>query len=54
MADEVSEVLQDNDSSATSLLPEPERSKALVRAMALLSRRGSSEVDTVSEAKRSP
>ena len=54
VADEVSEVLQDNDSSATSLLPEPERSKALVRAMALLTRRGSSEVDTVSEAKRSP
>jgi hypothetical protein len=50
VADEASEVLQDNDSSATSLLPEPERSKALVRAMALLSRRGSSEVDTVSEA----
>jgi len=46
---EVSEVLQYKDSSATSLLPEPERSKALVRAMALLSRRGSSEVDTVSE-----
>ena len=49
MADEVSEVLQDKDCSATSLLPEPERSKALVRVMALLSSRGSSEVDTVSE-----
>ena len=50
LADEASEVLQDKDSSTTSLLPEPERSKALVRAMALLSSRGSSEVDTVSEA----
>jgi hypothetical protein len=43
-------VLQDKDSSATSLLPEPERSKALARVMALLSSGGSSEVDTVSEA----
>jgi hypothetical protein len=50
LADEVSEVLQNKDSSTTSLLPEPERSKALARAMALLSSRGSSEVDTVSEA----
>ncbi len=50
LADEASEALQDKDFSTTSLLPEPERSKALVRAMALLSSRGSSEVDTVSEA----
>ncbi|MEG3960332.1 hypothetical protein [Microcoleus sp. herbarium2] len=49
VADEASEVLQDKDSSTTSLLPEPERSKALVRAMARLSSRGSSEVDKVSE-----
>jgi len=49
VADEASEVLQDKDYSATSLLPEPERSKALARVMALLSSRGSSEVDTVSE-----
>lgn len=41
---------QDKGSSPTFLLPEPERSKALARAMARLSRRGSSEVDTVSEA----
>jgi hypothetical protein len=47
---EASEVLQDKDSSTTSLLPEPERSKALARVMALLSRRGSSEVERVSEA----
>jgi len=50
VADEASEVLQDKDSSATSLLPEPERSKALAKAMALLGSQGSSEVDTVSEA----
>ena len=50
MADEASEVLQDKDSSAASLLPEPERSKALARAMALLSNRGSGEVERVSEA----
>jgi hypothetical protein len=37
VADEASEVLQDKDSSTTSLLPEPERSKALARVMALLS-----------------
>ncbi len=49
MADEASKVLHDKDYSATSLLPEPERSKALERVMALLSSRGSSEVDTVSE-----
>lgn len=49
MANEVSEVLQDNDFSTTFLLPEPERSKALARIMPLLSSRGSSEVDTVSE-----
>ena len=49
VADEVSEVLQDKDSSATSLLPEPERSKALARVMALLSYRGSSEAEQVSE-----
>jgi hypothetical protein len=50
LADEASEVLQDKDFSATSLLPEPERSKALARVMALLSKRGSSEVERVSEA----
>ncbi len=50
VTDEASEVLQDKDSSVTSLLPESERSKALARVMALLSNRGSSEVDTVSEA----
>jgi len=50
VVDEASEALQDKDSSTTSLLPEPERSKALARAMALLSSRGSSEVNTVSEA----
>ncbi|MEG4207684.1 hypothetical protein QUA20_27645 [Microcoleus sp. Pol7_A1] len=49
LADEASEALQDKDYSTTSLLPEPERSKALARVMALLSSRGSSEVDTVSE-----
>jgi hypothetical protein len=49
VADEASEVLQDKDSSTTSLLPEPERSKALARVMALLCNRGSSEMDTVSE-----
>ena len=49
VADEASEVLHDKDFSTTSLLPEPERSKALARAMAILSRRGSSEADTVSE-----
>ncbi len=50
VADEASEALQDNDSSAASLLPEPERSKALARVMALLSKRGSSEVERVGEA----
>jgi hypothetical protein len=50
LADETSEAWQDKDSSATSLLPEPERSKALARAMALLGKRGSSEVEQVSEA----
>ena len=50
VADEASEVLQDKDYSTTSLLPESERSKALARVMALLCRRGSSGVDTVSEA----
>jgi hypothetical protein len=50
VADEASEVLQDKDSSTASLLPEPERSKALARVMALLSSRGSSEVERVSEA----
>jgi hypothetical protein len=50
VADEASEVLQDKDCSAASLLPEPERSKALARAMALLGKRGSSEVEQVSEA----
>jgi len=49
VADEAGEALQDKDCSTTSLLPEPERSKALARVMALLSSRGSSEVDTVSE-----
>jgi hypothetical protein len=49
VADEANEVLQDKDSSATSLLPEPERSKALARVMALLSSRGSSEAEQVSE-----
>ncbi|MEG4812783.1 hypothetical protein QUA82_35590 [Microcoleus sp. F8-D3] len=49
MADEAGEALQDKDYSTTSLLPEPERSKALARVMALLSSRGNSEVDTVSE-----
>lgn len=49
VVDEASEVLQDKDYSTASLLPEPERSKALARVMALLSSRGSSEVDTVSE-----
>jgi hypothetical protein len=53
VADEASEVLQENDSSTASLLPEPERSKALARVMALLSKRGSTEVERVSEA-RSP
>jgi hypothetical protein len=50
VADEASEALQDKDSSAASLLPEPERSKALARVMALLGKRGSSEVEQVSEA----
>jgi len=49
VVDEASEVLQEQDFSTTSLLPEPERSKALARVMALLSRRGSSEVERVSE-----
>jgi hypothetical protein len=50
VADEASEVLQEQDSSTTSLLPEPDRSKVLARIMAVLSRRGSSEVERVSEA----
>lgn len=50
VADEASEVLQDKDCSTTSLLPEPELSKALARVMTLLSRRGSGEVERVSEA----
>ncbi|MEG3904811.1 hypothetical protein QUB19_23635 [Microcoleus sp. B4-C5] len=50
VGDEASEVLQDKDSSTASLLPEPERSKALARVMALLNKRGSSEVEQVSEA----
>jgi len=50
VGDEASEVLQDKDSSTASLLPEPERSKALARAMALLGKRGSSEVERVGEA----
>jgi len=50
VADEASEALQDKDSSAAPLLPEPERSKALARAMALLGKRGSSEVERVGEA----
>jgi hypothetical protein len=50
VAYEASEVLQDSDYSTISLLPEPERSKALARVMALLSNRGSSEVERVSEA----
>jgi hypothetical protein len=50
IGDEASEVLQDKDSSTASLLPEPERSKALARAMALLGKRGSSEVERVGEA----
>jgi hypothetical protein len=49
VADEASEVLQEKDCSTASLLPEPERSKALARVMALLSSRGSSEVEQVSE-----
>jgi hypothetical protein len=51
LPDEASEVLQHKDCSIkiTALLLEPERSKALARVMALLSSRGSSEVDTVSE-----
>ena len=49
VADEASEVLQDKDFSTASLLPEPERSKALARVMALLAKRGSSEVERVSE-----
>ena len=43
-------MLQDKDSSTASLLPEPERSKALARAMALLGKRGGSEVERVREA----
>jgi hypothetical protein len=50
VADEASEVLQDNDSSATSLLPEAERSKALARVLSRLNSLGSSEVAQVSEA----
>jgi len=49
LADEASEVLQDKDCSTASLLPEPDRSKALARVMALLSSRGSTEVERVSE-----
>ena len=48
--DEAGEALQEQDSSTVSLLPEPERSKALARAMALLGNRGSSEVERVTEA----
>ena len=50
VGDEASEVLQDKDCSTTSLLPEPERSKALARVMARLGNQGSSEVERVSEA----
>jgi hypothetical protein len=50
VAEEASEVLQDKDFSTASLLPEPERSKALASVMALLNKRGSSEVERVSEA----
>ncbi|MEG4916316.1 hypothetical protein [Microcoleus sp. B7-D4] len=50
VAEEASEVLQDKDFSTASLLPELERSKALARVMALLSNRGSSEVERISEA----
>ncbi|MEG5236957.1 hypothetical protein [Microcoleus sp. AT9b-C3] len=50
VANEASEALQDKDCSTTSLLPEPERSKALARVMALLSKRGSSEAERISEA----
>ena len=50
VADEASEVLQDKDCSTAPLLPEPERSKALARVMALLGKRGSSEVERVGEA----
>lgn len=47
---EAGEVLPELDCSTTSLLPEVERSKALARVMPLLSNRGSSEVERVSEA----
>lgn len=47
---EAGEVLPYLDCSTTSLLPEIERSKALARVMPLLSNRGSSEVEQVSEA----
>jgi hypothetical protein len=50
VAEEASEVLQDKDFSTASLLPEPERSKALASVLALLNKRGSSEVERVSEA----
>jgi hypothetical protein len=50
VADEASEVLQEKDFSTASLLPEPERSKALARAMALLGKRGSREVERAGEA----
>jgi len=50
VADEASEALHDRDSSPASLLPEPERSKALARVMALLGKRGSSEEERVGEA----
>jgi hypothetical protein len=50
VTNEASEVLPELDCSPTSLLPEVERSKALARAIALLSNRGSSEVGEVSEA----
>ena len=49
MADEASEALQDKNCSVSSLLPEPERSKALARVLSRLSSRGSSEVARVSE-----
>lgn len=49
VAGEAREVLQDKDSSATSLLPEAERSKALARVLSRLSSRGGNEVERVSE-----
>jgi hypothetical protein len=50
VAGEAGEVLPDLDCSAASLLPEAERAKALARAMAILSSRGSGEAERVSEA----